>query len=231
MQKSGTNLLMQILDQPPWFTYVAGHTYLEKMNDLIHQIRPAALVSIDDSLSILRNFGNGLMGHLPYDDKFSEALFSVPETKLIQLIRDPRDVAVSHLHSLAMFPDSNINFRYRDGLSLSQKEDPLLWIIRSLPLRWGAFLPWTEKEMSYVIRFEDLIENKQETVSALWVELGGSRNMGCDAAEAIRRIKPATSITFRKGIVGDWRNEFKLRHAQEYGRLMGDIHEEMGYAL
>jgi len=204
MQKSGTNLLAQLIGNGHYLPYARGHVY---KNIGIATIRPENLMEEGELIDVLYRFSGFLYGHLPFDEKFVEPIFST-KTYFIQLIRDPRDIAVSQLHMIFKNPNARGNWLYPDGSRLSDHTDPLLKIIGALPQRWASFLP---KDIGpwYCYKL----------------------NLGDDIGAWMLRIKPHTSPTFRRGIVGEWKETFEPHHVKEFERIMKPTMERLGYEL
>ena len=231
MQKSGTNLLAQLIGNGHYLPYARGHVY---KNIGIATIRPENLMEEGELIDVLYRFSGFLYGHLPFDEKFVEPIFST-KTYFIQLIRDPRDIAVSQLHMIFKNPNARGNWLYPDGSRLSDHTDPLLKIIGALPQRWASFLPWMDYDWNHVVRFEDLIKYPGSVAERLIKDIGPwycyKLNLGDDIGAWMLRIKPHTSPTFRRGIVGEWKETFEPHHVKEFERIMKPTMERLGYEL
>ena len=121
------------------------------------------------------------------------------------------------------------NFYFDDGKRLSEKDDPLLWCIRLAPYWWKGWLPWIENKVpDLILRFEDLVgPNKRQIIGQLAEKIGPEFSVD----EALARIDPNKSMTFRKGLVGEWKNEFQPHHIKLFEEIMGYTMETLGYKI
>jgi hypothetical protein len=98
--------------------------------------------------------------------------------------------------------------------------------------RWEMFAPWLDCERVLSVRYEDAVINREQ--AARDVLLYGVNRIS-DSLELNWRIDPHQfeaavgemvkmshmtdkSQTFRKGISGEWRNEFKPQHVEAFKR-------------
>src|SRR3990172_7386763 len=168
-------------------------------------------------------------GHLPYIPAVVDVL-KITEVNIIQLIRDPRDTIVAHFYSVIRKdrPQNYFNFYFDDDLRLSEKDDPLLWAIKCAPYWWAGWIPWIENNISnMIIRFEDLVGSDRRQTIEMMADFIGE---GFFVDDAIKRIDPIKSMTFRKGLVGEWKKEFKQHHIEYFNSVMQPTMEVLGYA-
>jgi len=182
-----------------------------------------------------------------------------PEAKVIHIIRDGRDVAVSTIHHMWNHAKSEGGI-YDLGLDEMERRetyraDP------SLPLTEGLF---TESRLAnlaaewntgvgkaiedgpmilgdnYVeVRYEDLLKRPVEEVTRLLAFLGADTN-----PEMVRRCVESTSFEwssnrkrgqedsssfFRKGVAGDWRNVFTEEDKRIFKQAAGGLLIKLGY--
>ena len=163
------------------------------------------------------------------------------------MIRDPRDVAVSHFHYVTYRVRNHRLHEYYDSLP----DDPtrLMTTIEGVPPGpagerprletignvFRAYLPWVDRD-ACLLRFEDMVgphgggsaETQREAVHKL------ASFLGIDLDEAMlneiaSRIFQRSSTTFRKGVIGDWRNHFTAEHKAAFKRQAGELLLELGY--
>jgi len=184
--------------------------------------------AVEQIVKYLNEKDRNICAHLSYHSDFINALRSKP-TIVVQLIRDPRDTIVAHYHTIAndSRPSNYFDFYFEDGLRLSQKEDPLLEAIKLAPYWWKGWLPWIENDIpDLILRFEDLVgPDKRYFIEQLAEKIGPEFSV----EEALARIDPKTSMTFRKGLVGEWKNEFRPHHLELFNSTMGQVMETLGY--
>jgi hypothetical protein len=233
--KSGTHLLMQILPKQKW----VGGINLRRLGwpGLI----PQGGVVVDneevdfppDFVHLLEKRLNSeqqvYIGHFAYLEPAAK-LLADRNVHILQLVRDPRDVVVSHCHTVCekdkrLLGHDVLDFKFANGTMLSEQADPLEWCIRVAPYWWEGWLPWLPLA-DIVVRFEDLVGPDQRTE----VERIATLVPGMDVGESMARIDPLKSKSFRKGLVGEWRTEFKSHHAVLFDELMGDVMNKLGYS-
>ncbi len=165
--------------------------------------------------------------------------------KVIFLIRDPRDQAISLLHYIddSGWVYGKLSRESEPYCSLSF-DDKLHEIITGKRTRFCAlkglfvkYLPWIGQKFVLTVRFEDLVGK----------EGGGSRKQQLQEIARIAKFlnmdltkeqleersrglfgQPGVK-TFRKGQIGEWREVFKLRHLQAMDIVYGPYMRSLGY--
>lgn len=182
-------------------------------------------------------------GHFPFSDQLV-TLLSQTRLKMLLMLRDPRDVAVSHAIFVGNKQDHFLHAVYEP---LSESERLMTSIkgtgsgtshgpaLLSIQERYQSLLPWAAEPFTYTARFERLIGPKG----------GGTRDM--QLAE-LRNIARHLSIwhtpgdiehladqlyggtrTFRKGVIGDWQSHFSAEHKQVFKEIAGQLLIDLGY--
>ncbi len=186
--------------------------------------------------------GCAILGHCAHSPDLA-ALVDASGVKSVAIIRDPRDVAISHAHFLMKIGKSKITRKpaHRALVSLPSHEDRLLAMLRGHPgtasvgSRYREFLGWLEEPSTLVVRFEDLVgvsgsgstERQRESIRAIAEHL--------DRAPALERIDHIQSQlfgdtpTFRKGTSGQWREEFTEGHFAAAREELNDVLIALGY--
>lgn len=229
--KTGTNLIIQMFGMPEHILISAKLLYMGMpLNPDDHAYAHNKL-TVKEMAAQIAGFPGVAFGHIPYNYSFEEALNHRP-TLMVQLIRDPRDVIVSHYHHILKKPFASFNFRFEDGKLLSEREDPILDLIKLSKPRWEMFIPWMDK--AHVIRYEDLRKDPRaegrKVVALLGIKEATRLRIGSESA-MVMRIRPEKSPTFRKGGVGDWKTYFQPHHVKAYEEHMGETAEVMGYGV
>lgn len=228
--KTGTNLLIQLIGQPEHIRI--SHNILFMGMDVKSGNEKVAHneITYNQVYQQVVNFQGTAFGHVPWTFRMEESA-RAKETLIVQLIRDPRDVIVSHYFHAKRDPEAGFNFIFRDGGRLSGRLDPIGQLIRLAPNSWEKFLPWLEVADA-VVRFEELVARPLAVCEWLFREAGGGEafNVG-SPQDMVARIDSKVSPTFRKGQVGDWVNHFTTEHVRDYQKFMGDIHRRLGYGL
>ena len=182
--------------------------------------------------------------------RFHPALVSALEDldlKHVFLIRDPRDVAVSHgfyVQKETRHPqhDHYTNVLTSDGERLmatihSFKTNVVDGIARQSSFdTLAGSLPWLAHSSTLVVRFEDLIGPRgggdervqRETIRQIG-DFVGRPLRGDQAVAVAQKMYGKQSSTFRKGQVGDWHNHFSEEHVSAFKDIMGDRLIALGY--
>ncbi len=226
--KSGTNLIAQIFGSPQHIP-ISHNMLYSGIPIRSNSVQANNELTLKKMAAPIAGFDGVAFGHIPYNYTFFEAMNHKP-TMLVQLIRDPRDVIVSHYHYVIQNPLRAMNYILENGSKLTECDDPILELIKLSPPRWAAFTPWLEH--AHVIRYEDLradpLAQAKIIVQKLGIDEAVRLRIGSESA-MVSRIRPQKSPTFRKGGVGDWKSFFKPHHKKLYEEIMCETHEELGY--
>lgn len=164
--------------------------------------------------------------------------------RVVVVVRDPRDVAVSALHYVEGRPD-----HWAHDLLAAAGPDRATRLLRfvegTLPPELGlpdlgalldGFLGWLDEPNALVVRFEDLVGPRgggdteaQHTAARRIVDHLGLVIDDRDLARALERTWSSASVTFRRGEVGAWRSELDAVQADAFRRLHGDRLARFGY--
>jgi hypothetical protein len=179
--------------------------------------------------------------HCVYSPELA-SLFAEGRMRVVCILRDPRDVAVSQMHHIKRRKE---HFAHEAFLKLPSDHERLLVSIRggelggrklqSLDERYRQFLGWQDEDNAIVVRFEDLVgprgggsaEAQRRTVERV------ARHVGLEPDERMMRTVEenifGVSKTFRKGQIGGWRSEFSEEHARASREVAGPLLVELGY--
>ena len=100
--------------------------------------------------------------------------------------------------------------------------------------RYAGVFAWLEQPQVLCLRFEDLVNNRRNTLSAMLdqVTRAGYRiPTAHEAALSILEasIRPRKSRTFRSGGTGGWRDYFTPEHKRLFLDVAGDLLVRLGY--
>lgn len=237
--KSGTNLLTECLFQFPMLRPSFKHVSMNQNR----------VPSTEEFSRKMAGTGRGqyTSGHVFYTEE-NAAILEENDISSLLIVRDPRDVVTSHYHYVT---DKNPSHRLHDyynaldddrsrlmssirGVSGEQSEDgkPL----ESIGEWMDNFLGWMETEYTHLVRFEDLIgpqgggdrESQIETVRSIADHLNVTLS-----EEEVQHVADNTfstdTSTFRKGLIGDWENNFGPEHVAAFKDEAGDWLIELGY--
>ena len=236
--KSGTNLLVQIIKGIPGIfqdqkVFYQSENYLKVLD-----IKPGELVS----------------SHIPKNEEFSRQLKS-HSIKQLFIYRDLRDIAVSlvyfinnKLHDHPLFPvfqkriltfEEQLN-TVICGIELIGDEKNNKYGIERYPGVFHEYLPiykWKDDPTICSMRFEDLVCNENskdieilKIIDFLWEDLGYLKMDKYHLLNMMKQnINPEKSWTYRKGLIGNWRNEFTADNKNKFKEVTGEFLIKYGY--
>lgn len=238
--KSGTHLLAQVFLGFPHI----GLSIDRGMGPILTFVaRNGRRRSSEEILKDLRQLKPGDMG-FGHVIAASEILEYWCRAEVIHffMIRDPRDVVVSHAFFITDKAMENVHHQYYK--SLSSFDERLTASILGRP-DWGddfpdifqrfeAFLGWMECPWTCILRFEDFITRRDQAIGVMLdyaIERGFRLSIPRDKAiyRLATAIDPTHSYTFRSGKVGEWRSHFTEGHKQLFKQIAGDLLVRLGY--
>ena len=239
--KSGTHLLTQILEG---FTKIgpavdSGLPAIVTFEGDTGRPRPAAEIVQDLNRLKPADVAYGHVHALP------EAIASLchPGVAPYFILRDPRDVVVSHVHYVTeMEPDHIHHAYYKNELpdfdarlraSILGRPDSDIHF-PNIRARFEPYLDWLSYPDVLKLRFEDFILDRQQAVEGV---LDHARQRGfplsIEYSKAVdlltASIDPQRSPTFRSGKVGDWQASFSAAHKDLFKQVCGDLLIRLGY--
>lgn len=252
--KSGTHLLSDCLSLMPKMMFSGRHFALSEYFDgpagpsefRFRQTASWPSLDVERLKKCLERCPRGMFitAHAKFHPDFSELVKEL-RFRHILLLRDPRDIVVSH--AFYMLRDGLHQYHGYYTNTLKSDDERLMASIRGFeenaqnylpPLRdsFGAYLPWADDPSTLVVRFERLIgpqgggdaEKQLEEIEriGIFVERSLSRKQ---ASQIARRMYGEGSLTFRKGQVGNWRDHFTQAHKRAFKDAAGDLLIELGY--
>lgn len=179
--------------------------------------------------------------HCLYTPELAE-LLREEEMRVVCILRDPRDVAVSQMHYIKQ---QRRHFAHKAFVALPSDHERLLVSIRggkldgrtlqSLGERYRQFLGWERDEGAIVVKFEDLVgprgggsaETQRRAVERVLAHL----DLSADEPTLRRMEEEMFGIgkTFRRGQIGGWRKEFSEEHARVTKEVVGPWLVKLGY--
>ena len=163
------------------------------------------------------------------------------------ILRDPRDVVVSHVHYVAEMAPNHIHYRYyhetlktfdeRLRASIVGVPTEELSVATGLPVpeplpniraRFEPYLGWLERPEVLVLRYEDFITHRRESITRVFDHATRrgfvpSRKQN-EALQVLEEsIDPQRSPTFRSGKIGSWRDAFSEEHRRFFKQVAGDL--------
>ncbi|ABG06011.1 sulfotransferase [Rubrobacter xylanophilus DSM 9941] len=190
---------------------------------------------------------------------FGEIAAVYPEAKVIHIIRDGRDVAVSLLHHMwnnplsegGVYDLSDEELRLRDAYRSGRLRPPEGSLftgerLRRIAADWSREVgratedgPSLLGENYAEVRYEDLLARPEEETERLLRFLGVDageeavrrcvESSGFERSAGRRRGEEDATSRLRKGIAGDWRNVFTPEDRRIFKEAAGELLIRLGY--
>jgi hypothetical protein len=246
--KSGTHLLTQILEG---FRLVGPVVNSGLPAVVTFNGETGARIPVWQIVRQLDQFSGGDTGygHLHAEPEIV-AFLSGERFASIFLLRDPRDVVVSHAHYLSSMAASHIHHKYfaQELSSMDERirtsitgrgyadspEERQQFALPDISQRFRPYIDWLNVPGILVLHFEDLIRNiDRSTQQILNHSLQRGFQLHCSHEVALSRIiqslNPERSPTFRKGSSGEWKNVFSHKNKELFKTIGGDLLIDLGY--
>jgi hypothetical protein len=239
--KSGTHLLTQVLQGFPRFTLTVDSGLPAIVTFQGDTGRPRSSGEIIHDLQRLLP-GDIAYGHLHASPEVV-AYLCQPGVAAYFILRDPRDVVISHVHYVTEMEPNHIHHRYYSQ-ELRTFDERLRTSIQGIPdptipfpdiyQRFVPYLGWIEHPEVLTLRYEDFLANRAEALGQVYDQavLRGlpaqtSREEAIQSLEA--SIDPGRSPTFRSGKAGGWRTQFNPENKLLFKDVAGDLLIQLGY--
>ena len=181
-------------------------------------------------------------GHVRFSEYFAN-LLADGGLRTIHVIRDPRDVAVSHAHYIMARPRHPFYRHYRElgdwssrlAFSITGGPVPGVGFLTSLAGRYRLMEGWARDPQVLQIRFEDLVgsagdgddESQRESIAQI-LRFVDREPTEKTVGQTVETLFGGTS-TFRKGRIGGWQEAFEPAHKELFRSLADDLLERWGY--
>ena len=190
-----------------------------------------------------------LKGHCGYKAEVEQYLFHHGVSKIF-VYRDLRDVLISQSYHVIDEDDEKYYHPDKEMFrKMATHEDVIMACLTGvgpyagLLDRWELYAPWLWINWVHQIRFEDMVMRPEETsrefIEYVYQRMGlvyGIKTVIPDEVmdDAVALMLKAMgrkqdSMTFRKGKVGGWKDEFTPRIKQEFKKRAGSWLIELGY--
>ena len=237
--KSGSHLLLQVLNG---FCQIMPYRYVDA--DPIRTIKPeGGRRTQDEILADLRTLPSGVI-HWGYLDATPENVSFLTQAGRVNyfIYRDPRDLLVSQVffatemyeeHGMHDYYASLPDFGARLATAISGINRDGLYMV-SVKQRYEGVFQWLATPGVMCIRFEDLINHRDATLTAILDEVektGYKIPTPREKAMSIlvEAIQPKKSHTFRSGKTGGWTEYFTDKHKKLFKDVAGDLLVQLGY--
>ena len=240
--KSGTHLLVSLLRSFPRMMFSGRHYALPEFS---RQREPTAIagqmphVDWDRLARALAavNEGQFMTAHFPARSELISALGEL-DYKTIVILRDPRDIVVSNAFYITRLKRHFLHTRF--NTEFSNMDARIMACITGFPPnefgrglisigdRLRQYSGWLEDPNTYACRFEELVgpkgggeaEQQRRVIEAIASHI--DRKVTTDEVHALAEMAwSPKSSTFRKGVIGDWRNHFTDSHKMAFKEVAG----------
>jgi sulfotransferase 6B1 len=159
------------------------------------------------------------------------------------ILRDPRDVVVSHVHYVTDIEPDHIHHAYYTQV-LQDFDQRLRTSILGLPdenipfpdiyQRFAPYLGWLERPEVLCLRYEDFLRDRDTALGlildhAIRRGFPAPNNRQAGIQVLADSIDPQRSPTFRSGKAGGWRAQFSPEHKTRFKQVAGDLLVRLGY--
>lgn len=227
--KSGTHLMKQILLGIPNITHNPEHAFYEGLRDNDHenfqklsQIKPNTFAA----------------GHVYYSKEWAGMLRQLG-IKHIFIIRDLRDIVISYTHFIV---DKYPYHPLREYMTkqLKTPKERYMTLIQGIKLKelsypniaewYASFHGWLNDPNVFILTFEELMssaESRRQALTRIAHFLWAGQTPPIGIPTMVQRmnanIKPASSITFRTGKIGNWKSEFDQELKTTFKKIAGHV--------
>jgi hypothetical protein len=239
--KSGTHLLTQVLQGFPQIgpAVESGLPAVVTYEGDTGRARPEGEVMADLRRLLPGDIGYGHVHALPGPLD----LLGSDGYAAYFILRDPRDVVVSHVHYITGMQPGHIHHRHyteelhsfdeRLRTSILGLSDPQI-PFPDICARFEPYLAWLDCAGVLTLRFEDFILDRPASLERvlahaeqrgfpLQVERGRALQLLDEA------INPQRSPTFRSGKVGGWKAQFSPENIRLFKEIASDLLIRLGY--
>lgn len=239
MPKSGSHLIYQVVQGlcqigpfvNPGFPPVNRDEFNDKLPD----------ERIVQNLKRLRP-GDTAYGYIKARPPFI-SLLTQPGTATIFVIRDPRDMIVSHVfYATNMHSGHGMHTYYTQVLgSMEERINAAIEGVTTpgseispIDKRYLGYLGWLDEADVLCLRFEELILEREKALASIlsYLEQRGFTPTlpRQDQVDILQRfIRPHKSGTFRKGQAGGWREHFTEENKRHFKDHAGDLLLRLAY--
>jgi hypothetical protein len=163
--------------------------------------------------------------HIPFTRERAEKLKNAVG---FMIVRDPRDVIVSHAHYVQRVKDkTGIDYWVTDTkrlshISMERRIDSLIRLMRH---RLCAYNGWAYQENVHVFKYSELVTNQEKQIKRLMEILSKHNLLDTDYNGMVERARPKPSGAFRRGKVGDYKHAFTDAQKGDAEAMFGDFIE------
>lgn len=248
--KSGTHLLTQVLEGFPEIgpAVNSGLPAIVTFEGNTGRARSAGEIRRDLQRLLPGDIAYGHLHALPETLDF----LSRPEVAACFILRDPRDVVISHVHYITGMEPGHIHHAYyaealhsfdeRLRVSILGRPDfevrgaaaPAADLFPDIRQRFEPYLGWLDCPAVLCLHYEDFNTGRESILGRIFdhaVQRGFPSALPRQRALEVlaASIDPQRSPTFRSGKTGGWRGQFTPEHKRLFKDVAGDLLVRLGY--
>ncbi len=251
MPKAGTHLLRKAAGLLPGVRYAHLRIDRQTAGRFAGPIPLTVPIGVDAPVQVSREGlaqairrlrrGQFAQAHVRYSEELVGLLAELG-LKTVLILRDPRDVVVSHADFVAR---TETHFFYEAYQPLPESERLMASIhglqvpngprLLSIRERYESLMGWLTEPLNYSTTFEKLVgpagggsrEAQLKELENIARHLGIRASPG-ELEQAARRSFGGT-FTFRKGTIGRWRERFTEVHKEAMKEIAGQLLIDLGY--
>ncbi len=247
--KAGTHLVASLLKNFPRMMFSGRHSSLAEWalpgtrSDVAGNVPELDWARLERALKAV-NRGHFMTAHFPAVPELGDTLQRLGY-KTIFMIRDPRDVVISNAFYITRLKRHFLNERFNDMATLDER---IMACITGLPAtgntpglisigqRITNYVGWKDDPGAHLCRFEDLVgangggsdETQRQEIESIAAHINRTLTLS-DVHRIARKTWSQDSSTFRKGVVGDWKNHFNDAHKEAFKRVSGQEIIDLGF--
>ncbi|MGH2787263.1 MAG: sulfotransferase domain-containing protein [Actinomycetota bacterium] len=250
LPKAGTHLLTSLLRHVPGMIHSGRHFVFDDFRTTMERpplwgdVLEVDWQRLEVTLAAL-NKGQFMTAHCPAERELLMMLDKL-DFKTLFIIRDPRDIVVSSAFYIARLERHIMHGRYKQLFSTD--DERIMATITGFPAdangrgaesigsKLVRYMEWLKAPRVHTCRFESLIgpagggdrDGQQSEVEGILRYLdrpNGPKDVGLLADHVWSQRSP----TFRRGLIGDWRNHFSDEHKAAFKELAGEHLIALGY--
>lgn len=248
--KAGTHLVASLLKNFPQMMFSGRHSSLADWalpgtrSDVAGNVPELDWDRLEHALKTV-NRGHFMTAHFPAVPELRELLRRL-EYKTVFMIRDPRDVVISNAFYITRLKRHFLNERFNKDMSTL--DERIMACITGLPAteassglisigqRVTNYVGWKDDPDTHLCRFEDLVgangggsnDTQRREIEAIAAHINRGLSPG-DVQRIAMKTWSQESSTFRKGVIGDWRNHFNDAHKDAFKRAAGQEIIDLGF--
>jgi hypothetical protein len=234
----------------------SGNTWVRFLiGNLVHPGQPITFANVESRIPEIYLFPDRVLRSLPRPRILkSHECFDPRYKKIIYIVRDPRDVAVSYYHYAVKRKAIEESYPIADFVPR--------FLAAEFDVRWNWAASWSDHVMSWVslrqgqqgfllLRYEDMIENADHELSkvAEFLKIDASpqrlaRAVSLSSADHMRKLEKEQSGQWeltkatrqdkpfvREASKGGWKSVLPPQSVTEIESAWGAVMQPLGYAL